>query len=414
MLRPSLCGLSSLQASQAAEPATPRIFQCVLPDGRKVTSDRPIAECMNAGKPQRELNQDGSEKAIVEAPLTEDEKAERDRIRRQREAERTAYEIEVRRDRDMLKRFPNEAAHGKAREKALDDVAAAVRNSEARIKLLLQERKPLLDEAEFYSASPCRPSSSSPSMPTMPSLEAQRSLVQNQQTEVVRINALYDTELARLKKLWAGRGAGTSSRGQRPGDRRRPAGRHRRRNSRLAAPPRLVGPEAQPPSFAPQQRVDLRRIGLALAGLHRLADQGVEGLVLAGAEFLDRLRIGGDHVVDDPLERAGVAHLLQALRLDDRVDVAAFAVPEGVEHLARGVVGDGAVGDAPDQRGQLRRRQPGLDARAPPRSGAARSRPSSSWRPAWAGRSRRARALEVGGERLALGEIARRRTPARP
>lgn len=204
-----LCGLSALQASRAAEPTTPRIFQCVLPDGRKVTSDKPIAECMNVGKSQRELNKDGSEKAVVEAPLTEDEKAERDRIRRQREAERTAYEIEVRRDRDMLKRFPNEAAHGKAREKALDDVASSVRNSEARIKLLLGERKPLLDEAEFYVGK-TMPSKLKQALDgNDASLEAQRSLVQNQQTEVVRINALYDAELARLKKLWAGAMPGT-------------------------------------------------------------------------------------------------------------------------------------------------------------------------------------------------------------
>jgi hypothetical protein len=203
LLAALVCASCPLPAARAAEPS-PRIFQCVLPDGRKVTSDKPIAECMTAGKPQRELNKDGSEKAIVEAPPTEDEKAERDRIRRQREAERTAYEIEVRRDRDLLKRFPNEAAHAKAREKALDDVATSVRNSEARIKLLLEERKPLQNEAEFYVGK------------TLPNkvrlgldandaaLEAQRSLVQNQQIEVVRINSLYDTELARLKKLWAG------------------------------------------------------------------------------------------------------------------------------------------------------------------------------------------------------------------
>lgn len=204
-----LCGLSALQTSRAAEPTSPRIFQCVLPDGRKVTSDKPIAECMTVGKAQRELNKDGSEKAIVEAPLTEDEKAERDRIRRLREAERTAYEIEVRRDRDMLKRFPNEAAHGKAREKALDDVASSVRNSEARIKLLLAERKPLLDEAEFYKGKSLPNKLKQALDANDASLEAQRSLVQNQQIEVVRINALYDTDLSRLKKLWGGAMPGT-------------------------------------------------------------------------------------------------------------------------------------------------------------------------------------------------------------
>lgn len=196
--------LPSLQAARAAETGAPRIFQCVLSDGRKVTSDKPIAECMNAGKAQRELNKDGSEKGVLEAPPTEDEKAERERLKRQREAERTAYEIEVRRDRDLLKRFPNEAAHAKAREKALDDVASSVRNSEARIKLLLQERKPLMDEAEFYPKQPLPSKLKLALDANDASLEAQRTLVQNQQTEVVRINALYDVELARLKKLWAG------------------------------------------------------------------------------------------------------------------------------------------------------------------------------------------------------------------
>ena len=205
-----LSGIAAALDARAAEPGGARIFQCVLPDGRKLTSDKPIAECMNVGKPQRELNKDGSERGVVEAPLTEDEKAERDRIRRQRETEKTALDIEIRRDRDMLKRFPNEAAHAKAREKALDDVANSVRNSEARIKLLLQERKPLLDEAEFYPPPRQVPAKLKASLDANDaSLEAQRSLVQNQQIEVVRINTLYDAELARLRKLWGGAPPGT-------------------------------------------------------------------------------------------------------------------------------------------------------------------------------------------------------------
>src|SRR5689334_19856866 len=121
----ALGGFGVAGGATAADTGGSRIFQCVLPDGRKLTSDKPIAECMSAGKPQRALNADGSEKGIVEAPLTEDEKAEREKIRRQREAERTAQELEIRRDRDLLKRYANEAAHAKARERALDDVASS-------------------------------------------------------------------------------------------------------------------------------------------------------------------------------------------------------------------------------------------------------------------------------------------------
>jgi hypothetical protein len=207
----SLVGIAASQGARAADPGgTPRIFQCVLPDGKRVTSDKPIAECMNVGKAQRELNKDGSEKGVVEAPLTEDEKAERERLRRQREAEKTAQDIEIRRDRDMLKRFPNEAAHAKAREKALDDVANSVRNSEARSKLLLRDRKPVLEEHELYPPPKQAPAKLKLQLDANDaSLEAQRSLVQNQQTEVVRINALYDAELARLRKLWGGAMPGT-------------------------------------------------------------------------------------------------------------------------------------------------------------------------------------------------------------
>jgi hypothetical protein len=40
-------------------------------------------------------------------------------------------------------------------------------------------------------------------------VQAQRSLIANAQAEQVRINNFYDTELARLRKLWAGAAPGS-------------------------------------------------------------------------------------------------------------------------------------------------------------------------------------------------------------
>ena len=40
-------------------------------------------------------------------------------------------------------------------------------------------------------------------------IEAQQVLIENQKAELVRINARFDAELARLKKLWAGTAPGT-------------------------------------------------------------------------------------------------------------------------------------------------------------------------------------------------------------
>jgi len=68
---------------------------------------------------------------------------------------------------------------------------------------------PLLDEAEFYVGKPLPSKLKLALDANDASLEAQKSLVQNQQAEIVRINALYDAELARLRKLWAGAPAGS-------------------------------------------------------------------------------------------------------------------------------------------------------------------------------------------------------------
>jgi hypothetical protein len=182
------------------------IYTCDL-NGRKITSDRYIQECSH--REQRVLNSDGSLNHVVTPTLTPEQLAAEEARQREAEAKRVAEMDAFRRDRNLMQRFPNEAAHAKAREKALDDIRNSVRNSEARVAQLQAERKPLLDETEFYVGKPMPGKLKLALDSNDASLEAQRSLVQNQQTEVVRINALFDAELARLKKLWSGTKAGS-------------------------------------------------------------------------------------------------------------------------------------------------------------------------------------------------------------
>jgi hypothetical protein len=110
----------------------------------------------------------------------------------------------VRRDRNLPARFPNEAAHRKQRELALDDVRKSLRQSEARLIALATERKPLTNEAEFYVGKQLPLKLKLALDANDASVDAQKSLVQNQQIEVLRIDKLYDNELERLKKLWGG------------------------------------------------------------------------------------------------------------------------------------------------------------------------------------------------------------------
>ena len=196
-----LAGLAGACAvAQTLGPA--QIYSCIDANGKKLTSDRPIAEC-NA-REQRVLNADGSVKRVVPPTPTADERGEIEARERDAVAERARKQEAIRRDRNLLARFPNEAAHKKAREASLEDVRKAVRLSESRLAALATERKPLMDETEFYVGRPMPGKLKMQLDANDASADAQRALLQNQQLEVVRIDKLYDAELERLRKLWSG------------------------------------------------------------------------------------------------------------------------------------------------------------------------------------------------------------------
>ena len=183
------------------------IYSCVAPDGRKLTSDRPIPEC--ATREQKVHNPDGSVRSLLPPSMSLEEKAAQELKERKLAAERAAQQDAIRRDRALLIRYRNEAAHREAREAALDDVNKAMQVSERRIKELAGERKPLLDEAEFYKGKALPPKLRQQLDANEVSTEAQRVLVENQKAELVRVNKVFDQELQRLRKLWAGAAPGS-------------------------------------------------------------------------------------------------------------------------------------------------------------------------------------------------------------
>lgn len=178
------------------------IFTCVNAAGRNLTADRPIAECLD--RPQRVLNSDGSLRMILQPSLTSDERAALEDAERRKLHERSARLDAIRRDRNLIARYPNEAAHNRARQTALDPVRSALQASEQRVSDLRKERQPLMAETEFYRGKPVPAKLTGQIDAVDVSIEAQRALGLNQQAELERINGLYDAELARLKRLWGG------------------------------------------------------------------------------------------------------------------------------------------------------------------------------------------------------------------
>ncbi len=179
-----------------------RIYTCIDSNGKRLTSDRPIPEC--AAREQRLLNSDGSVRKIVPPTPTADERAQQEAREREEMSLRASRQDAIRRDRNLMLRFPNEQTHDKARAAALDDVRNAVQLSRRRLEVLASERKPLTAETEFYVGKPLPHKLKQQLDANDAATEAQQTLIQNQQAEIGRINALFDVELERLRKLWAG------------------------------------------------------------------------------------------------------------------------------------------------------------------------------------------------------------------
>jgi hypothetical protein len=201
------CAGSAAAAAQSTLPNSGMVFTCVNAAGRTLTSDRLIGECMD--REQRVLSRDGTLIRIVPPSLTADERAEKEARERRITAEKEARAEAVRRDKLLLQRFPSETEHQKARAAALEDSHASMRASEARLAELTRERKPLVEESEFYKGK------------TLPALlkqqldaneaatAAQRDGQLQLKAEQERIAKRYDAELAHLRRLWAGAAPGS-------------------------------------------------------------------------------------------------------------------------------------------------------------------------------------------------------------
>lgn len=179
------------------------IYSCVDGKGRRITADRPIAECID--RQQREINPSGTVKRVVGPSLTAQERAaleEKEKLAaeaRAREAE------EKRRDRALLLRYPSRAVHDKERAEALEQIDVVIKAASKRATELATQRKAIDADLEFYKSDPTK------APPTLKrrleendsSVAVQKRFIAEQDAEKKRVNLRFDEELAKLNQLWA-------------------------------------------------------------------------------------------------------------------------------------------------------------------------------------------------------------------
>lgn len=191
------------------------IYSCVDSKGRKLTADRPIPECVD--REQKLLNPSGTVKAKVGPTLTAKELAAQEAQANREEEERALQAENKRRDRALVTRYPNKSVHDKERAEALAQIAVVRKAAVNRVNELARERAAIETEKEFYKKSPDKvPTSLRRQLEdNAHSAEVQGRFIGEQDAEMARVNARFDEELARLKKLWAQRApAGTTAAGK--------------------------------------------------------------------------------------------------------------------------------------------------------------------------------------------------------
>ena len=91
----------------------------------------------------------------------------------------------------------------------MHDLHKGIVLSDKRLQELRAERQPLDAETEFYKGKRLPGKLRTQIEANDAQQQAQRDIIQQQRTEMVRLNALYDAELTRLRKMWAGAAPGT-------------------------------------------------------------------------------------------------------------------------------------------------------------------------------------------------------------
>ncbi|MDO9114473.1 MAG: DUF4124 domain-containing protein [Polaromonas sp.] len=193
-------GLCSIAQAQG-------IYSCVDAAGRKITADRPIAECID--RPQREINPSGTVKRVVGPSLTAQERAAQEQKDKAAAEVRAREAEEKRRDRALLLRYPSRAVHDKERAEALDQIDVVIKAASKRTTELAGQRKAIDADFEFYKSDPARaPASLKRRLEENDSSVAvQKRFIADQDAEKKRVNMRFDEELVKLNQLWAMGGA---------------------------------------------------------------------------------------------------------------------------------------------------------------------------------------------------------------
>ena len=197
------CAGFMLAACAAGSAMAQSIYTCTDAKGRKITSDRPVVDCVD--RTHQELTPQGTVKRVMGPTLTAQERAALEEKDKAAVELRLQAQEEKRRDRAILARFPNQASHDLQRSQALAQIEEVVKAAAKRSVELGDQRVGINADFEFYK----KDTSKAPATlkrrleENNDGVAGQQRFFADQEAEKRRVNQRFDQELAKLKMLWA-------------------------------------------------------------------------------------------------------------------------------------------------------------------------------------------------------------------
>jgi len=187
---------------QADTGTTRHTYTCTNAKGRNITSDRPIAECVD--RVQRVLNSNGLEVRRIGPTLTDSEYAEMEAARRQIEADKAREREERARARALMVRYPNQQAHEQARAAALERVEQVASVARQRQQELRESRADIEARIQKWPDPKQVPLSLTGQLEeNQNAIDDQQRFLDEREQEKVRLNERFDEELRQLRRIWS-------------------------------------------------------------------------------------------------------------------------------------------------------------------------------------------------------------------
>lgn len=199
-----LLGLALAAPMSAAWPAQPgggeRLSYCCADEsGRQICSDVLPPACW--GRAYREVNERGLTIRRIDAPLTPQQRTQREaEARRKKEEERIAAE-ERRRNQALLESYASEQDIDNVRDKALREIEKSLTVANERYAAAAKRHKELSDELEFYRRKPAPKELLDALRDNESELRAHASVVESKQKEMEAVRVKFDEDRRRYVEL---------------------------------------------------------------------------------------------------------------------------------------------------------------------------------------------------------------------